>query len=204
MHTAICAFDDQARAEQAVDGLVRSGFARHDLHIEHKDLPASGRHSGTDRWDGMEREVAMDRGRLTSFMQFFTDLFSHQDLREQIDLYSDHVLAGKYVVVADTHNEADVERARALLGGMEGQHHLNVVHRPEQVPLRDLVARRWDEGTAGMVDRSTETYEGGSSALQRERAMASNRISPTTGPDLREPELERAPGLRYADKDKPI
>jgi len=34
--------------------------------------------------------------------------------------------------------------------------------------------------------------------------MASNVVSPSTGPDLREPEIERAPGLRYADKDKPL
>src|SRR5689334_575256 len=116
MHTAICAFDDRARAEEAVAELLRSGFAGHDVHLEHKDLPTTGHHSGTDRWDGMEREVAMDRGRLSSFMEFFTDLFSHQDLREQIAIYSQHVQGGKYVVVADTQDEAEAERARALLG----------------------------------------------------------------------------------------
>ncbi len=204
MHTAICAFDDRARAEEAVASLERSGFARHDLHIAHKDLPATGPHSGTDRWDGMEREVAVDRGRLMSFMQFFTELFSHQDLSEQIAIYSQHVQGGKYVVVVDTHDEAEVERARTLLGGMDATH-LNVVHRPEQTPLRDLVARRREAGSTGMTDRVGDTYESASATtLQGERALASNRISPTAGPDLRDPELEHAPGLRYADKDKPI
>jgi len=206
MHTAICAFDDQARADEAVDSLVRSGFARHDVHIEHKHLATSGHHSGTDRWDGMEREVAVDRSRLASFMDFFGDLFSHRDMRDQVDMYSQHVHGGKFVVVVDTHDQAEAERARAMLGGMQAND-LSVVHRPEQTPLRDLVARRQADtsGTAGMMERSTETYEGGgSTSQQRERAMASNVISPTSGPDLRDPEVEHAPGLRYADKDKPL
>ena len=33
--------------------------------------------------------------------------------------------------------------------------------------------------------------------------MATHRVSPTTGPELRDPDLGRAPGLRYGDKDKP-
>ena len=40
--------------------------------------------------------------------------------------------------------------------------------------------------------------------LANETAVASNAIKPTTGPDLRDPDLERAPGLRYSDKDKPL
>ena len=205
MHTAICAFDDQARADQAVDSLVRSGFARHDVHIEHKHLDTTGRHSGTDRWDGMEREVAVDRGRLSSFMDFFGDLFSHRDMRDQVDMYSQHVHGGRFVVVVDTHDQAEAERARALLGGMQASD-LNVVHRPEQTPLRDLVARRRSQpGTAGMMERSSEVYEGsGATPMQRERAVASNAFSAGTGPELRDPEVEHAPGLRYADKDKPL
>jgi hypothetical protein len=55
------------------------------------------------------------------------------------------------------------------------------------------------------VERGSDIYEGaGTRSLAGERAMASNRISPTAGPDLRDPEVEHAPGLRYADKDKPI
>ncbi|MDB5956034.1 hypothetical protein [Ramlibacter sp.] len=204
MHTAICTFDDQARAEQAVASLMGAGFARHDLHIEHKGLGNPGPHSGTDGWDGMEREVAVDRGRLSSFMQFFGDLFSHVDLSEQVDAYSQHVQGGKYVVVVDTHDQADAERARTLLGGMEARD-LNVVHRPALTPLRELVARRGEPGMAGMTERGSDSYEGaGTGSLAGERAMASNRISATAGPDLRDPEVEHAPGLRYADKDKPI
>jgi len=202
MHTAICAFEDRARAEQAVDDLVRSGFARHDLHIEHKDLATTGQ-SGTGRLDGMEREAAVDHGRLSSVVDFFGDLFSHRDLRDQVDLYSEHVQGGRYVLVADAQDEAEAQRARAVLGATDASH-VNVVHRPELTPLRDLVARRGEAGRAGMVDRPSDVYEGSAAPLERERAFASNRLSPTAGPDLRDPEVEHAPGLRYADKDKPL
>ena len=39
--------------------------------------------------------------------------------------------------------------------------------------------------------------------MESDHALASHRMNPTAGPDLRDPDLERAPGLRYSDKDKP-
>jgi hypothetical protein len=61
-------------------------------------------------------------------------------------------------VVVDADNEAEAQRAHGMLQGMQAGH-MNVVHRQEQRPLRDIVARR------------------------------------------RDPELEHAPGLRYADEE---
>lgn len=199
MHTAICAFDDRSRAEQARDELVRSGFARHDVHIEHKELYDEHR-DANDRWDGMEREIAVDRGVLSSFGHFFASLFGRDSGRA--DTYAQHVERGSYVVVVDAHDEAEAERARTMLSGMQAGD-LNVVPRPEQRPLRDIVGMR-AEG-AGMVERSREPYEGTatSSNMESEHALASHRLAPTAGPDLRDPDVERAPGLRYSDKDKP-
>jgi hypothetical protein len=206
MHTAICAFDDRARAEQAVDTLVRSGFARDDVHVEHKDLRGEARDEN-DRWDGMEREIAVDRRVVASFGRFFARLFGRDHASGHVDTYAQHVGRGGYVVVVDTPDAATAERARSMLHGMEAGD-LNVVHRPEQPPLRDVVAMRQEDGT---MDRGRAPVEGVSSdvplndttALERERAMAANRVAPTTGPELRDPDLGRAPGLRYADKDKP-
>ena len=208
MHTAICAFDDRARAEQAVDSLVRSGFARDDVHIEHKDLHGAGP-AENDRWDGMEREIAVDRDVLSSFGHFFARLLGRDHPSGHVETYARHVERGNYVVVVDAGDEAEVERARTLLQGLQAGD-LNVVYRPEQRPLRDIVGMR--QGTAGMVERGREPYEGsghGASAAaaerERERATASNVVSPKTGPDLRDPDLDRPPGLRYADKDdKPL
>jgi hypothetical protein len=207
MHTAICAFDDRPRAEQARDKLVRSGFDRDDVHIEHKHASSEGHEqTGTDRWDGMEREVAVDRGVLSSFGAFFASLLGRDHPSGHHDTYSRHVDRGGYVVVVDTHDQAEAERARTLLLDLQARD-LNVLHRAAQRPLRDIVAMRAGSGTAGMVERSTQPYEGHANvetALQRERATASGVVSPTTGPDLRAPEVDRAPGLRYSDLDKPL
>lgn len=209
MHTAICAFDDRHRAKEAVDSLVRAGFARHDLHIEHKHGTAEG--DANDRWDGLEREIAVDRSVLASFGHFFASLFGRDNASGHADQYSRHVERGSYVVVVDTQDASEAERARMMLQDMRAGD-LQVVERGEQRPLRDLIGMR-QSGEAGMVERSREPYEGGWTstdnsgaviASERDRATASNVVSPRTGPDLRDPDLEHAPGLRYADKDKPL
>jgi hypothetical protein len=116
------------------------------------------------------------------------------------------------VVVVDAHDEAEAERARKLLVDLEAGE-LNVVHRPEQRPLRDIVGMQQElrDERAAIEERSRQPYVSGpgdvapndAAALERERAMAANRVTPTTGPELRDPELGRPPGLRYGDKDKP-
>jgi hypothetical protein len=200
MHTAICVFEDQGRAEQAVDSLVRAGFARRDLHIQHKELAGQGE-DANDRWDALEREIAVDPGVVTAFGRFFARLFGRDHVRGHVDTYGRHVERGNYVVVVDAEDQAEAERARTLLQGMQPAD-LNLVPRTEQRPLRDLVGMRQD--TAGMAQRSRDPYESaGTTSAERERALASHVVSPKTGPDLRDPDLEHAPGLRYADKDKP-
>jgi hypothetical protein len=145
---------------------------------------------------------------VTSFGRFFARLFGHDHPAGHVNRYAGHVEQGSYVVVADTDNPAEAQRARAVLDELRAGN-VSVVHRAEQRPMRDIVATRKDisDVPAGMTERSREAYEStGASAspIERERAMATNAVSPTTGPDLREPELDRAPGLRYSDKDKPL
>lgn len=201
MHTAICAFNDRARAEQAVDGLVRAGFARHDVHIEHKHTTAEGQGTTKGGWGGPEGD---DRGVLSSFGHFFASLLGRDNPSGQVDTYSQHVERGGFVVVVDADDDAQAQRARSLLQEMQGGD-LDVVQRSDQRRLRDMVGR--GDEPAGMVDRSREAYEAGAgeSPIERERAMASShRLDARTGPDLRAPDTTHAPGLRYADKDKPL
>jgi hypothetical protein len=149
----------------------------------------------------------VDRGVVASFGHFFTSLFGRDNPSGHADTYSQHVERGGHVVVVDAHDRAEAERAQALLRELEAGH-LNVVDRGEQQPLRDIVGARQSQGTAGMVERSRDSYESagndGAPAAERDRAMASHYVSPTAGPSLRDPETEQAPGLRYADKDKPL
>jgi hypothetical protein len=204
MHTAICAFDTHEQARQAVDALERAGFARHDLHIEHKQSTSEGR-APNDAWDGLEREVAVDRSVLSSFGHFFASLLGRDHPSGHVDTYTQHVERGGHVVVVDAHDDAEAQRAGALLRELQASD-LNVVPRPEQRPLRDIVGMRQAQGDGEAVNRSNDTYEAagsfGSPAM--EHATAAHRISPTAGPDLRDPETEHAPGMRYVDKDKPL
>lgn len=204
MHTALCAFDTEEMARQAVDALERAGFARHDVHIENEHSTSEGR-APNDAWDGQEREIAVDRSVLSSFGHFFASLLGRDHPSGHVDTYAQHVERGGHVVVVDARDEAEAQRAQALLNALEARD-VNVVARGEQPPLRDIVGMRQAQGTGEAVNRSNDTYEAagafGSPAM--ERATASDRISPTRGPDLREPESEHAPGLRYVDKDKPL
>lgn len=200
MHTAICAFEDRDRADQAVDSLVRAGFARHDVHVEHPQATAEGR--GTTR-GGLSGPPGDDRGVLSSFGHFFASLLGRDNPSGHVDTYSQHIERGGYVVVVDADDAAEAQRARTLLQELQAGD-LDVLDRPGQRPLREIVS---GEGLAGMVTRSREAYEAGTNPIERARAMASSsadRLSARSGPELRDPDLGHAPGLRYADKDKPV
>lgn len=201
MHTAICAFEDRQKARQAVENLVRYGFSRQDVHIECKAVTTEG--DPIDRGqDGTRQQPVRDRGALSSFGHFFASLLGADNPSGQADTYSQHVERGNHVLVADCKDEAEAQRARSLLKELQGGD-IDIVQRAGQPPLRDLVGGMGDP-KAGMVERGSATYEGASSELpDRERAMAANRVAATAGPALRDPDVTHAPGLRYADKDKP-
>lgn len=201
MHTAICAFDSRDRAEQAVASLVRNGFARHDVHIEHREAAAEGGRGIASSWNGDQREIH-DRGALSSFGHFFASLLGRDNPSGHADTYARHVERGGYVLVVDADDEAQAQRARTLLQELQAGD-LDVLRREQQRPLRDIVGRR-DE-PAGMVERSREAYESwsGREEMARERAMAAQRLDAIGGPALRDPDTSHPPGLRYADKDKP-
>lgn len=212
MHTAICSFDDRSRAESAVDRLVRSGFDRDDVHLRHPDGGA-GHHSGTNRWDSMEREVAADPGILSSFGHFFTSLFGADDAHGHAGSYGAAVERGGYVVVVDARDDAEAARAQGLMRELQAGD-VNVVNRGELRPLREILKdsmttttgmeRSFGTARDDMGTRSRDDVaEPSTSVMERDRALASgmgeqHSVGVRTGPDLTEP-----PGLRYADKDKP-
>jgi len=198
MHTAICAFDDRARAEEAMQRLLQAGFARHDVHIEHQHMTGEGAAARKHEAHG-----TYDRGALSSFGHFFASLLGRDNPSGRADTYARHVERGGYVVVVDADDEAQARRAEGLLRDLRGAD-LQLLQRHEQRRLSEVVRER-DE-PAGMVERSRVAYEAWSPTreLAGERAMASHRLDAIGGPKLRDPDLEHPPGLRYADKDKPL
>jgi hypothetical protein len=198
MHTAICAFDDRARAEEAMQRLLQAGFPRHDVHIEHKHTTGEG-----DAARKTEKRETHDRGALSSFGHFFASLLGRDNPSGHADTYAQHVERGGCVVVVDADDAAQAQRAQALLQEMQGAD-VHLLHRDEQQPLRDIA--RWRDEPAGMVERSRVAFESWSPTreLAGERALAAERLDALGGPKLRDPEVEHPPGLRYADKDKPL
>lgn len=199
MHTVICAFDDLQSARQAVDSLVRGGFDRQDIHLQQREMTAEGEEGARGGLPGKEGD---DRGVLSSFGHFFASILGRDNPSGQVDTYTDHVQRGGCVVVVDADDEAGARRARTLLQELRGGD-VDVVERRDQGRLRDIAGRRND--SAGMMERSSESYDSwsGSESIARERAMASHRLDAIGGPALRDPDTQHAPGLRYADKDKP-
>lgn len=164
MHTMISAFSDRASAEQARDRLVASGFGRQDVHIEHRDLYRD-RGTAPGNWEGQEREIAVDRGVLESLGHFFTSLFGQESpTGEVVGTYRGHAERGHYVLVLDAHNETEAHRAHQVVNEL-GAVDASVVRRPEQRPVRDIVAERQalgdvSEPAMGMRD---------SAAIEREK-----------------------------------
>ena len=135
MHTAVCTFEDRDSAERAVQRLLNAGFSRRDVHLQHRedDEPANS----PQTW-GVEREIAVGPRTVERVLSFFTDLFGSDHPHRET--YSQHVDGGRCVVVVDTQNEPEADRARALMEDLKAGH-LEVVHRPTQRPLRELLSR---------------------------------------------------------------
>ena len=201
MHTALCSFDTGQDAQRAVDRLVQAGFARGDAHIQHRHVTAEGDNS---QWGSMGRDAGAGRGALHNFGEFFASLFGRDHASHHVDTYSQAVERGSFVVVVDGKDPADAARAQSLLREMRGGE-AAVVHREGREPLRDIVGMRDDK--AGMAERGSDADEGetATGTLETQRAMDAGSMggAPTLG-TRNGPDLVHAPGLRYADKDKPI
>jgi hypothetical protein len=197
MHTVISTFTNRHDAQRAMELLQEQGIAGDDMHLQ-QGGSAPANNAGIDRatWDGMEREVAVDRGVLSSVGHFFASLFGQDNPNGHVDTYSRAVEQGGCVVVLDARDEAQAREAARLLDDLGGQTS-NVVHRATQKPLREIVGGRRDQG--GQIDRGERT------PLRDERSERAFAFGGEQRPlDLRDPDDARhAPGLRYADKDKP-
>ncbi|HMA08093.1 MAG TPA: hypothetical protein VKP68_09530 [Ramlibacter sp.] len=144
MHTVISAFNDSQAAQRAVQRLVDAGFARDDVHLQAPSADdVQDAELGERTMHSPEREVAFDRGVLSSYGHFFTSLFGLDHPAGHAQTYTEAVRRGKSVVVVDAPDDQQADRASGLmreLGGSDG----HVVQRDSQ-PLRDIVKLREDQ-----------------------------------------------------------
>lgn len=214
MHTAICSFQDRAAAERAMDRLAAAGIAREDMHLEHRRAEGTLTHPGegaapldkpapNDTWDGLEREVAVDRGVLKSFGHVFTSLFGKDNPPGQADTYARHLERGAAVVVVDARDDEQARLAQRLLGECDASD-LHVARRADPRPLRDIVGADQAEG----LERSFGTARsempqgtrGRQDSVEEDRAMAAARADERPGGADAEP--DRPGGLRLKNMGK--
>lgn len=219
MHTAICTFEHRADADRAVERLLQAGFDSSDVHLEylhadgtpvregaqpplmHGEPAAPGQ--ANDRWDAMEREVAMDPSRLHRIGQFFERLFGRDEGAgdTQAGRYSGAYDKGHCVVFVDAGSDAQAERAQEILHGMNPDD-LGLFQRTGQRPLREVVAER--QAAAGSLEQRFGT-------ARSEMGPEHNRDLRTEGEFPRERERALASQgwgeqrrLDLVDEDKPI
>lgn len=215
MHTAICSFKDRATAERALERLAAAGIAREDMHLACSQVDGTLTRTGegaapldkpapNDAWDGLEREVAVDRSVLESFGHFFASLLGQDNPSGHADTYSQHVERGAAVVVVDARDEEQARLARRLMAEFEASD-LNVLPRGDRRPLRDIVGERQASG----LERSFGTARsemaqgarGRQDSVEEDRAMAAARAGERAGAEDREVGGER-PGLRLKNLGK--
>lgn len=160
MHTALCAFDDHASAERAVEQLVAAGVDRHDVHVEHR---------------GADRE---DRSAMENFGRFFVSLLGADDPKTHTDTYGKHLERGGVVVVVDSADEDAADKALRLLEELKASD-MNVLHRPDQRPLRDIVGERQAAGIEQSFGTARSEMPQGTrgpqDSIEEDRAMAAAR-----------------------------
>ena len=202
MHTAICTFEDRQLAEQAVDRLVAAGFARRDIHLEHRHPDGSLMHEHRDH-------------DVVGKFSFFERLFGAG--KPQTETYHSAVEQGLYVVIVEGHSDAEGERAQDVLHGMEARD-VSLLHRAGERPLHEVVAER--QG-AGPLEQSfgtarDEMAPGHNADVRREgeffpeerrepeRAMASQGWGEQRRLDVvTEDKPIASPDLPLRDEDKP-
>ena len=111
MHTVIIAFDNRPDAQRALDRLVERGFDRDNLHLQ------SGGEAG-DR-TGIDHDDE-GRGFFDSIAHFFSELFGDDDSAGESSRYAETIRRGGTVLVVDAADEAEAERARALVVELGG------------------------------------------------------------------------------------
>jgi hypothetical protein len=164
MHTAVCTFQHRDTAEQARERLLRSGWDRHDVHIEHRRDDA-GTHAGEDPrgWSGTDHEIAVDRDMVDKVAGFFVQLFGRGHPEGHDRLYGQAVEQGRYVLVVDARDDTEAQRAHTLLHDLQAED-MAVVHRPSHPPVRDIVGAQEEGGWAGSYQDRASAFDRGESA----------------------------------------
>src|ERR1700716_482859 len=107
MQSVIATFDDTKTAQAAVDSLIAQGFSRESVHLQAAPARTSKTAAGGTS-PGMRQSF------LAGVEPFFSTLFESKDHTES-GKYAEAIRRGSTVVVVDAKNDAEVDKARALM-----------------------------------------------------------------------------------------
>ncbi|HEX8615876.1 MAG TPA: YsnF/AvaK domain-containing protein [Telluria sp.] len=107
-HTLVAVFDNRGDATQALDDLVGSGYAPHDVRLSDAESAAGGMRAGSADAVGDDESLG------SSIKHFFTDLFGGER-SEHAQMYSQAIERGHYVLTVTTASEHEVERAADIV-----------------------------------------------------------------------------------------
>jgi uncharacterized protein (TIGR02271 family) len=181
LHTVIGAFDDRSSAERAVERLASAGFARHDIHLEHRQAsPAST--------STAQRSVDAEN---TGGGGFLSWLFGDDDGQSRpstahAHTYDEAVRRGAAAVVVDVQDEAQADRACSLLHELGA---IDVDERAKQwraegwkppatgAGMRQDVASGTRGSREGVLDVVEEELQVGKRSLDRGGVRVVQRVS---------------------------
>ena len=115
MQTLISVFEDRRAAQRAVDVLLDEGFEAEDVHLQEGAVAANTAIAPSAVGPTATHDTGPERGVLSSIGHFFASLFNQDPASDYPDRYSQAVRRGHSVVVIDTRDEEETDRACTLL-----------------------------------------------------------------------------------------
>lgn len=171
-HTLVAVFDNRSDAQNAVDELLASGYARTDVNLSSADPTGQ-----TDSVTGASEytQGLHEEGFGASIKHFFTSLFG-SDTDPHASRYADAVTRGHHVVTLTTQSEPEVERAA------------DIIERFGPVDIDERHDLSGPASTLGAATLGTGTMAGAMSAntagMQQSSAMSRQSATPSPATDI--------------------
>jgi uncharacterized protein (TIGR02271 family) len=157
-NTVVGVFDDYSQAQKAFDQLLGSGFSRDEVQLSPAANSPEARRAVLR--DTEQSDNQSDEG--WSIGKFFSSLFGTDTRDEHVDIYSEAVRRGSYLLTVDA--DSDDQRDRAA----------DIMNQYDPVDIDERASLWRTEGWSN-YDRSAEPYD--DSEIERERTAYAARRS---------------------------
>lgn len=161
-HTIAAVFDNRSSAQQAMDDLIASGFARDEMRLSEDGAGGPGSQTAAA---GQVRE---EEGVGSGIKHFFRDLLG-SDTSEHAQVYSEAVSRGHYVLTLNTSDESDVERAS------------DIVERYNPIDIDEHAAQWRSAGWTGAEPPRTGSATQQTESMSQQQALQGGQTTTQSG-----------------------